>query len=403
MKINKILILAPEYPADDLPKTTTPVVHLFCKEWKKMGVDVMVINPISNFPSLYYLLSKPFVNYISSKEGFQIRTHKASAREYIMDDVCIKRIPMAKTLPHTRYNHSEIANVSSQILEYCNSKYFIPDFIVGHWFNPTVEIINELRKKWHVKAGVVLHGDGSGLLKRYGNSLYTLMESIDIIGCRSFPIKSKFESLYNFNLPTFVCPSGISENYISNCSERVFTKPIESFIFVGTLIKRKYPAEMVPAISRAFPDRNFEIKYIGKGIEEKNVIRYGKIYGVSNNIKLLGRKSKDEVINVLKETDVLVMNSKDEAFGLVYLEAMAVGCIVIASKNEGFDGIIQDGVNGFLCNAGDIDDLSSTIKRIKRLSIDDINRISNAAIETAKDLTERKVAARYLSNLESVI
>ena len=42
-----------------------------------------------------------------------------------------------------------------------------------------------------------------------------------------------------------------------------------------------------------------------------------------------------------------------KTFGLVYLEAMARGCITVASRDEGFDGIIQDGVNGFLCKSGD--------------------------------------------------
>ena len=42
------------------------------------------------------------------------------------------------------------------------------------------------------------------------------------------------------------------------------------------------------------------------------------------------------------------MISQGEAFGLVYLEAMARGCITIASRGEGFDGIIKDGINGFL-------------------------------------------------------
>ncbi len=48
-----------------------------------------------------------------------------------------------------------------------------------------------------------------------------------------------------------------------------------------------------------------------------------------------------------------VMNSRNEAFGLVYFEAMARGCIIITSRKEGFDGIIQDGVNGFLFKASD--------------------------------------------------
>ena len=55
------------------------------------------------------------------------------------------------------------------------------------------------------------------------------------------------------------------------------------------------------------------------------------------------------------------MISKEETFGLVYLEAMSMGCITIASKNEGMEGIIIDGENGFLCTAGDDDELASII------------------------------------------
>ena len=53
------------------------------------------------------------------------------------------------------------------------------------------------------------------------------------------------------------------------------------------------------------------------------------------------------------------MISSNEVFKLVYLEAMAQGCIVIASKGGGFDGINVDGQNGFLCEPGDSEQLES--------------------------------------------
>ena len=58
---------------------------------------------------------------------------------------------------------------------------------------------------------------------------------------------------------------------------------------------------------------------------------------------------REEVIRQMDNHDVFVMISRNETFGLVYLEAMARGCITIASRNEGFDGVIEHGVNGFLC------------------------------------------------------
>ena len=402
MKIKKLLVIAPEYPADDLPKTTTPVVHYFCKEWKKQGVEVLVINYISNFPEFYYSIVRPFVGVISSKEGFQIRTSTAKEYSYIKDNVQIKRIALNKIVPHSRYSSKEIKKAADKTVEYCNKIGFKPDFVIGHWFDPCVEIIAELKHVWTFKCGVSLHGCGDKLLSKYGDDFYKLFKNLDIIGFRSYPIQTNFNKLFDVSIPGFVCPSGIPDAYISK-SNREYNRPIRSFAFVGTHIKRKYPAEIIPAVNMAFHDEDFEIRYIGTGIESNRILNYAKKYNIEENIRMYGRKQRTEVIDLLKNTDVLVMNSKDETFGLVYLEAMAVGCIVIASKNEGFDGIIKDGINGFLCKAGDISDLSKTIVRIKNLSTAQLNEISNNAILTAQSLTESIVAKDYLNNLNSVM
>lgn len=93
------------------------------------------------------------------------------------------------------------------------------------------------------------------------------------------------------------------------------------------------------------------------------------------------------------------MISRNETFGLVYLEEMARGCITIASRDEGFDGIIEDGKNGFLCKAGDVKELTTIMSKIKAMSPAERRRISENAMATAKELTDEKVAKRYLEAL----
>ena len=86
-------------------------------------------------------------------------------------------------------------------------------------------------------------------------------------------------------------------------------------------------------------------------------------------------------------------------FGLVYLEAMARGCITVASKNEGMEGIIQDGVNGFLCKAGDVNELVSVIQRINVLPAAEKQRISDKARYTAEELSDYNVAKHYIETV----
>lgn len=110
-----------------------------------------------------------------------------------------------------------------------------------------------------------------------------------------------------------------------------------------------------------------------------------------------------QVVEHLKNSAVFIMISRKETFGLVYLEAMATGCITVAARGEGFDGIIEDGVNGFLCEAGNVAELTEIIiRKIKTMPPKNLQKISRKAIETAIELTEEKAAKRYLEAIETV-
>ena len=97
------------------------------------------------------------------------------------------------------------------------------------------------------------------------------------------------------------------------------------------------------------------------------------------------------------------MISEGEAFGLVYLEAMSRGCITIASKNEGMDGIIKDGINGFLCESGNQFDLENKLRFISCLSAKEIKVIKINAIHTAQEYTNEKAAFKYLNLINNYI
>ena len=101
----------------------------------------------------------------------------------------------------------------------------------------------------------------------------------------------------------------------------------------------------------------------------------------------------------MSEAQVFTLISHGETYGMVYIEAMLQGCLTIASKGEGFDGIIRDGENGFICAPGDQDELEKTYKKIGEMTIDERNRIGQAAIDTAIHFSEKEVAERYLNDI----
>lgn len=402
MKAPSILILTPIYPAKDVHKSTTPVVHYFVKEWYNSGCDVRVIHYPVNFPKFIYCLAKLLKPIIENKMGSEIRTWKVKATEYELDGVKVKRIPLQKTRPHSRYSQKEISIAIKESISYCEAENFVPDIIVSHWVNPQYEIMHHLKRHFNIPTCFVAHDAGRDLLKLYSKEKDLFIQETDIFGYRSAPIKRNFEkNFHNNGKKNFQCYSGIPEFYMLNVSRKI--NKATRFIFVGTLLKRKYPAMIIPAVTKVFGADSFTITYIGEGEETKAVEKLAREFHVENSVHSLGFMMRDEVIKQLDVHDVFVMISRDEAYGLVYLEAMARGCITVASRNEGFDGIIEDGVNGFLCEAGNVEELTMIVSKIRKMSPVELQRISGNAMQTAKQLTDKQAAMTYLDNLKQII
>lgn len=177
---------------------------------------------------------------------------------------------------------------------------------------------------------------------------------------------------------------------------------ITDFIFVGELIHRKFPALIVNALIKAFPNGNFKMRFVGVGHEDRQIIKNARKLPVNAMVELLGRLPRENVFDLMRNADVFIMISQSETFGLVYLEAMAQGCITIASRDEGFDGIIKHGENGFLCKAGSESELVRVLNYLERMSPIERKRISEAAIMTAREMTDKKCASAYLSGIMQI-
>jgi glycosyltransferase involved in cell wall biosynthesis len=74
---------------------------------------------------------------------------------------------------------------------------------------------------------------------------------------------------------------------------------------------------------------------------------------------------RDDVPAILKQSNIMVLPSLfGEGLPMVILEAMALGIPVVASNIEGIPEIIEDGVNGFLVNPGDVEELSNKVIQV---------------------------------------
>lgn len=392
-----ILILTSNYPAADLPKAITPVVHYFAKEWNKTGNKVIVVHNQTVFPKCIYKILELFQKKLASKVGYMFATSYPKEICYSLDNVTVYRKNIFKLFPHLPFKTISYQKQLNKITQIINDNNFYPDIIVGHWITPQLYLLYKLKQKFP-KARTVLgiHEELPVLERDYAQKGNIYLNYIDKIAFRSLRIKEVFLQRYNINVPTFMCYSGIPEQYLLDIhSQKHISSTISRFTFIGTLIKRKYPDSIIHALHN-YKNTNYNITYIGEGELNNQLKKLANKYKISDHINILGRIPRSKVMEILRDTECFIMISKFETFGLVYLEAMANGCITIASKNEGMDGIIENGVNGFLCEAGNWKELRDIINHINSLSDEEKQLISKKAKETAHKMTDSIVANNYL-------
>lgn len=399
-----ILLLSTIYPLPEGNKGTA-VCHFFTREWVKMGHQVRVVHIQAVYPRIFYWMARLARKRIAAKTGAVVYTHRDDRIvKYVMDNVPISRMPVYKPIPHGAFSKKAIKHTAIDIAMDNLENNFIPDVIIGHFPNPQIELLSLLKKEYpSAKTCIVMHGDTEIMKKVYGKRLPSLMNDINMWGFRCKSMIDEFEAAAGKIENPFICYSGIPAKYITSQNTHHYNRPLHNYLYVGEMIERKYPDRIIDALIKASPSKNFELHYVGDGQQLSIIKQKIEEYDLNNQVKLLGWIPRDKIIEEYDWADSLIMISRGEAYGLVYLEAMARGCLPIASKREGFDGIIVDGENGFLCEAGDDNELATIIQCINNMTSEERSQVSNNAISKAKELTDEKAAELYLNDIKSRI
>ena len=107
--------------------------------------------------------------------------------------------------------------------------------------------------------------------------------------------------------------------------------------------------EVFRQIRRAVPAR---LLMVGDGPDMAEAVRLTRQHGLTEHVQFLG--DQEQVVPLLSASDLFLMPSVQESFGLAALEAMACEVPVVASRIGGLPDLIEEGVTGFLCAADDL-------------------------------------------------
>ena len=384
---------------DDTDKSVNDIVFSFAKEWQRAGNNVVIINSESKFIYPFYKVPKFILRELKKRGNFTVPSI-ASRKElnWEKEGVKIARFPLFKAFPHASFLSKQYERQANKIKSYLQTLDFIPDIITGHWIEPQLKLVSILGSYYRAKTAIVIHGE---LQENLSNEYKNYFANLTTVFFRSKYVRDQMVKKYGTSFlrdeRTRVCYSGIPDTFVYEQQKRTdWRKNGISFIYVGRLERYKRIDVVLQALARTFPDRDFTFEIVGDGPEHDALEEIVNNLGLSKNVHFVGRVPRTEVIQRLNKADCFVMPSENEVFGLVYLEAMACGCITIASKRGGVDGIIVDGNNGFLCEQGSIESLCAVIQRIELLSDEEKDNIRLSAYNTVEKYTDSGAAKDYL-------
>lgn len=152
-------------------------------------------------------------------------------------------------------------------------------------------------------------------------------------------------------------------------------------IHVSNFRPVKRVTDVVNVFARIAETMPAKLLLVGDGPEMTAVCRLVRTLGIEGRVLYLGKQ--DNLAELYGISDLKLLLSEKESFGLVALEAMACGVPCIGTDVGGIPEVIDDGKNGFVCPVGDIEAISEAAIALltdQRL----YEKVKNEAIETVK-------------------
>lgn len=224
-------------------------------------------------------------------------------------------------------------------------QYGTPDVIYSHYLHNTLKAI-PLHQKYNVPIVAMEHWSQMAYKPISKGNIVTAKQayaSIDQLLTVSSALKDNI--LQQIGVDSIVIPNMVGKEFYyraQNCTTR---KTIQ-LITTGRLIPEKHFDMLIKAIAN-ISSSTLSLRIIGNGSEKNKLQRLITKLHIEDRVQLMGHKSKQEIVELLQDSDIFVLPSQSETFGVAYIEALACGLPIIATDCGGPRDIVTHS-NGLL-------------------------------------------------------
>ncbi|MED1123171.1 N-acetyl-alpha-D-glucosaminyl L-malate synthase BshA [Bacillus atrophaeus] len=332
------------------------------------------------------------IHFITSSIPFRLNTYHPNIHFH---EVEVNQYAVFKHPPYDLSLASKIAEVAErENLDIIHAHYALPHAVCAY-------LAKQMLKR---DIGIVttLHGTDITVLG-YDPSLKDLIrfaiEASDRVTAVSSALaaetydlikpEKKIETIYNFIDERVYLKKNtrsLKEKYGISQDEKVV-------VHVSNFRKVKRVQDVIHVFRNIVNQTKAKLLLVGDGPEKSVACELVRKYGLENQVMLLG--NQDRVEELYSISDVKLLLSEKESFGLVLLEAMACGVPCIGTNVGGIPEVIKNNVSGFLVDIGDIEDASAKALRI--LEDEQLRKqFTDAALHMLKnEFSSQKIVSEY--------
>lgn len=396
LKNKVLLIIADGFPNKDNSSIDCQFVKdqvdYICDYFK----EVIVISPKAYFPK-FLTAFKIFPGYWKKRANYQNYFYK-NVSVFYPNYISLPFKFFKKLIPYFSYF------VTNNTIKKHKLRF---DLVHSHFTLKSGFVGKKLKQKYSVPFILTAHENKNWFLELYNsNSVFVK----DIWGVADILIRvnqQDIEKLKKINKNTKFLPNGYNDNIFSvknkmDCKNK-HQIPKDKRIILNVasyLVDQKNQLNFIRALDLLKDKRTDFLCYlIGSGKDEYLIKKEVENLNLSNFVKVIGPKKPIEVSEYMSASDLFVLPSYSESFGIVQIEAMACGVPVIATINGGSEEIITDSEIGILLE--DPDDYKTFCDKID--SALDKNWDQNYIIQINKKYTNSNVIKELIKVYKKLI
>jgi len=209
-------------------------------------------------------------------------------------------------------------------------------------------------------------------LKKDTYEHFSIYKEIEVIP--NFIDLDRFKKQKKDHFKLAICPDG--EKLVVHTSNFRKVKRVEDVVRIFNNVRKVIPAKLL---------------LVGDGPERNNIEALCRKLNACDDVRFLGKL--EAVEEVLSVADLFIMPSEKESFGLAALEAMACEVPVISSDAGGLPELNVNGLTGYVCRIGDVDDM--TEKALHVLRDEHLPTFKNNALERAREFDVTRILPMY--------